>query len=76
MRIFRCLHVCWVLWYHPSLFYYVMMTVVLLAEDDAPSKMAKVEFPSSVLPSMQYPPHSTLGTMQPVYGSRLFSKII
>lgn len=53
-----------------------MMTVVLLAEDDAPSKMAKVEFPSSVLPSMQYPPHSTLGTMQPVYGSRLFSKII
>jgi hypothetical protein len=36
-------------------------------EDDAPSKMAKMEFPSSVLPSIQYPPHSTLGTMQPVY---------
>ncbi|KAG5516121.1 hypothetical protein RHGRI_036987 [Rhododendron griersonianum] len=39
-------------------------------EDDAPSKMPKVEFPSSVLPGslgIQYPSQPTLGTMQPVY---------
>ncbi|KAF7112936.1 hypothetical protein RHSIM_Rhsim13G0133800 [Rhododendron simsii] len=39
-------------------------------KDDAPSKMPKVEFPSSVLPGslgIQYPSQPTLGTMQPVY---------
>ncbi|KAI8524752.1 hypothetical protein RHMOL_Rhmol13G0173500 [Rhododendron molle] len=43
---------------------------IALLKDDAPSKMPKVEFPSSVLPGslgIQYPSQPTLGTMQPVY---------
>lgn len=76
--MFWCLHMCWVLW-HPSLIYYILISFVLLAEDDAPSKMPKVEFPSSVLPGslgIQYPSQSTLGTLQPVYVFRFYSEII
>ncbi|KAF5944657.1 hypothetical protein HYC85_018734 [Camellia sinensis] len=43
-------------------------------EDDVPSKLAKVEIPSSVPPGSLgagFPPPSTLGTMQPIYNPAL-----
>ncbi|XP_028111539.1 protein SUPPRESSOR OF FRI 4-like isoform X2 [Camellia sinensis] len=43
-------------------------------EDDAPSKLAKVEIPSSVTPGslgVGFPPQPTLGTMRPVYNPAL-----
>ena len=55
----------------------MLMTVILLAEDDGPTKLAKVEIPSSVVPGslgVQFSPQSTLGAMRPVYV--FYSKII
>ena len=48
----------------------MLMTVILLAEDDGLTKLTKVEIPSSVVPGslgIQFPPQSTLGAMRPVY---------
>ncbi|XP_057511400.1 protein SUPPRESSOR OF FRI 4-like isoform X2 [Actinidia eriantha] len=43
-------------------------------EDDGPTKLAKVEIPSSVVPGslgVQFPPQSTFGAMRPVYNPAL-----
>ncbi|GFZ19565.1 zinc finger (C2H2 type) family protein [Actinidia rufa] len=44
------------------------------SKDDGPTKLAKVEIPSSVVPGslgVQFPPQSTLGAMRPVYNPAL-----
>ncbi|GFS44812.1 zinc finger (C2H2 type) family protein [Actinidia rufa] len=52
----------------------MLMTVILLAEDDGPTKLAKAEIPSSVVPGslgVQFTPQSTFGAMRPVYNPAL-----
>lgn len=51
--------------------FYLIMTFIFLADEDNPSKIAKVEIPSSqvagIVPGslgVGYPPQSTLGMMQ------------
>ncbi|KAF8390873.1 hypothetical protein HHK36_023172 [Tetracentron sinense] len=69
------------LWYKVdiSVRLYLLMNIELLADEDAPSKLAKVEIPSSnllggVVPGsvgIGFPPRSTFGAMQPIYNSAL-----